>query len=292
MVAKQKRLPFPAQALYRADLPMELWHGDLCGPISPATPAGKEYFLLLVDDYSRHMWIVLLRSKDEALAAIRKVQAAAELEKNLKLKAVRTERGGELSSAEFVEYCEARGIKHFRTAPYTPQQNGVVERTNQTIVNMARSLLKSMEMPDKFWGEAVSTTVYLLNRAPTKSVKGITPYEARHGRKPFVHHLRTFGCIAHVKKTGPGQTKLADRSKQMVMIGYERGSKAYHLYDPETRKLWWLAMLCSRRTNHGIGARLDHHRLVTRSHWWCCIQNRGSKVQGSTRKRAHLKLLP
>jgi hypothetical protein len=94
-----------------------------------------------------------------------------------------------------------------------------------------------MGMPAKFWGEAVSTAVYLPNRAPTKSVKGMTPYEAWHGRKPSVHHLRTFGCTAHVKKTGPGQTKLADRSKQMVMIGYETGSKAYHLYDPETRKL-------------------------------------------------------
>jgi IS30 family transposase len=82
---------------------MELWHGDLCGPISPATPAGKEYFLLLVDDYSRHMWIMLLQSKDEALAVIRKVQVAAELEKNLKLKALRTDRGGEFNSAEFVE---------------------------------------------------------------------------------------------------------------------------------------------------------------------------------------------
>jgi hypothetical protein len=102
---------------------------------------------------------------------------------------------------------------------------------------MARSLLKSMGMPAKFWGEAVSTAVYLLNRAPTKSVKGMTPYETWHGRKPSVHHLRTFGSTTRVKKIGPGQTKLADRSKQMVMIGYETGSKAYRLYDPETRKL-------------------------------------------------------
>jgi hypothetical protein len=83
---------------------------------------------------------------------------------------------------------------------------------------MARSLLKSMGMPAKFRGEAVSTAVYLLNRAPTKSVKGQTPYEAWHGKKPSVQHLRTFGCTAHVKKLGPGQSKLADRSKQTVFF--------------------------------------------------------------------------
>jgi hypothetical protein len=112
-----------------------------------------------------------------------------------------------------------------------------VERRNQTVVGMARSLLKTMGMPGKFWREAVSTAVYLLNRSPTKSIKGMTPYEAWHGRKPSVHHLRTFGCVAHVKKVGPGLTMLLDRSSQMVFIGYDSRSKAYRFYNPESRKL-------------------------------------------------------
>jgi transposase InsO family protein len=127
MIAKQKRLPFPAQANYRAEQQLDLWHGDLCGPITPATHGGKHYFLLLVDDFSRYMWVTLLQSKDEAFDAIKKVHKAAELEKSLKLKALRTDRGGEFNSQEFAEYCEQHGIKHFLTAPYTPQQNGVVE---------------------------------------------------------------------------------------------------------------------------------------------------------------------
>jgi hypothetical protein len=116
-------------------------------------------------------------------------------------------------------------------------QNGVVEGMNQTVVGMARSLLKTMGMPGKFWGEAVSTAAYLLNCSPMKSVKGMTPYEAWHGRKPSVHHLCTFGCVAHVKKVGPGLTKLSDRSSQMVFTGYDSGSKAYRFYNPESRKL-------------------------------------------------------
>ena len=99
---------------------------------------------------------------------------------------------------------------------------------------MARSLLKSKNMSGSFWGEAVTTAVYLLNRAPTKAVIGKTPYEAIYGRKPNVSHLRTFGCVAHVKTAEPHLSKLADRSTKMVFIGYKSnfGTKAYHFYDP------------------------------------------------------------
>ena len=102
---------------------------------------------------------------------------------------------------------------------------------------MARSLLKSKNMLGSFWGEAVTTAVYLLNRAPTKAVIGKTPYEAIYGHKPSVSHLRTFGCVAHVKTAEPHLSKLADRSTKMVFIGYERGTKAYRVYDPHTKRL-------------------------------------------------------
>ena len=154
LVGKQRRGAFPREAKFRASKVLELVHGDLCGPITPATPSGKKYFLLIVDDYSRYMWLVLLRSKDEALEAFRKVKIAAEVESEEKLKALRTDRGGEFTSNEFKAYCEKHGIKRYLMAPYTPQQNRVVERRNQTIVAMARSMLKSKRLPGRFWGEA------------------------------------------------------------------------------------------------------------------------------------------
>ncbi|CAO2038735.1 unnamed protein product [Urochloa humidicola] len=92
-------------------------------------------------------------------------------------------------------------------------------------------------MPAAFWGEAVSTAVFILNRSPTKALKGATPFEAWHGRKPDVSFLRTFGCVAHVKVTKPGASKLDDRSTPMVFLGYEQGSKAYRLYDPRARRV-------------------------------------------------------
>jgi transposase InsO family protein len=218
LIGKQHRAPFPAVSTYRASAALELLHGDLCGPITPATHGGKKYFFLVVDDYSRYMWVILLRSKDEAFEAFKKLKAATEMEHKLKVRALRTDRGGEFTSNEFNDYCEKIGIKRFLTAPYMPQQNGVVESRNRTVVDMARSLLKSKNMPGSFWGEAVTTAVYLLNRAPTKAVIGKTPYEAIYGRKPNVSHLRTFECVAHVKTAEPHLSKLADRSTKMVFI--------------------------------------------------------------------------
>uniref|UniRef100_A0ACD5Z920 Uncharacterized protein n=1 Tax=Avena sativa TaxID=4498 RepID=A0ACD5Z920_AVESA len=237
MIAKHRRAPFPAQTEYRATDALELVHGDLCGPISPATFSGKKYFLLVVDDCSRYMWTVLIKSKDEALVALQKIKNSSEMQLNLKVKAIRTDRGGEFTSKEFGQFCDSAGIRHFLTAPYSPQQNGIVERRNQTVVSMARSLLKSKELPGKFWGEAVATAVFLLNRAPTKALSDKTPYEALYGKKPDVHYLKVFGCLGYVKKVGVPLPKLADRSSVMIFIGYEPDSKAYRMYDPKTQKL-------------------------------------------------------
>jgi len=154
-----------------------------------------------------------------------------------KLKALRTDRGGEFISNMFSIFCDESGIKHYTTTPYSPQQNGVVERRNQTVVEMARCMMKSMQVPSRFWGEAVNTAVYVLNRSSTKSLQNKTSFEAWHGKKPNVSHLKTFGCTAHVKIAGPGLKKLADRSKKMVLLGYEPGTKGYRLLDPETNRL-------------------------------------------------------
>ena len=97
-VGKQHRRPFPAQSTYRASDALELLHGDLCGPITPATHGGKKYFFLVVDDYSRYMWVVLLRSKDDAFEAFKKQKAATEMEHKLKVRALRTDHGGEFTS--------------------------------------------------------------------------------------------------------------------------------------------------------------------------------------------------
>uniref|UniRef100_A0ACD5Z1Q6 Uncharacterized protein n=1 Tax=Avena sativa TaxID=4498 RepID=A0ACD5Z1Q6_AVESA len=236
VMTKHRRTPFPQRASFRAKERLELVHGDLCGLVTPATPGGRRYFLLLVDDLSRYMWVMVLGSKGEAADAIRRVQANAEAECGRKLRVLRTDNGGEFTAAEFASYCADEGIQRHHSAPYSPQQNGVVERRNQTVVGMARSLLKQRGMPAVFWGEAVVTAVYILNRSPIKALDGRTPYEAWHGRKPAVSHLRVFGCLAFAKELGH-IGKLDDRSIPGVFIGYAEGSKAYRILDPKTQRV-------------------------------------------------------
>jgi hypothetical protein len=236
LAGNQRRLPFPKTAKFSAADVLELIHGDLCGPITPPTHGGRRYFLL-VDDSNRYMWLRLISTKDEVAAAIKQFQARAEAESGKKLRVLRTDRDGEFTSVEFTTYCADQGVVRHLTAPYSLQQNGVVERRNQTIVGMARSMLKAKRMPTAFWGEAVSTAVFILNRSPTKALKDKTPYEAWYGRQPDVSFLRTFGCIGHVKNTKPFIGKLEDRSSRMVLLGYKEGSKACKLFDPCARRV-------------------------------------------------------
>jgi hypothetical protein len=183
------------------------------------------------------MWLELLKTKDEAFVMFKKIKVAAELESGCQLKAFRTDCGGEFNSGIFVTFCRENGIKHNTTTPYSPQQNGVVEHRNQSVVEKVRCLLKSMNIPRKFWGEAVQIDVYLLNRAPTKSLDDKTPFEAWFGRRPGVKHLRVFGCIAYAKKLRPSLTKLADRAIPGIFLGYEIGAKGYKIYDPTKDRL-------------------------------------------------------
>ena len=152
---KQSRASFLSSS-YRALSVLESIHIDICGPISPQTVGGKRYFFLIVDDYSRCMWVALLKEKSEALEQFKIFNSMAEAEKGVKIKC---DRGGEFTYDEFKELCDKSGIKKQLTPPYTPQQNGVVERRNKTIMGLVRSMLKEKELSLELWGEAVSTCV-------------------------------------------------------------------------------------------------------------------------------------
>ncbi|KAL8110521.1 hypothetical protein AgCh_026299 [Apium graveolens] len=138
-MSKQVRKSFPSQSKFCAKQVLELVHGDLCGPISPATTGGNRYFLLLVDDFSRIMWSYTLKSKDEALNAFKKFKAHVENGTDKRVKTLRTDRVVKFCSQDFTTLCEESGIERHYKAPYSPQQNGVMERRNRTVVAMARS---------------------------------------------------------------------------------------------------------------------------------------------------------
>ncbi|GJR47282.1 zinc finger, CCHC-type containing protein [Tanacetum coccineum] len=158
------------------------------------------------------------------------------MEMRMKMRMLRTDRGGEFTSNEFTKYCKENGIARQLTAPYSPQQNGVVERRNRTVLSTTRSMMKAMKLPLTFWAEAVRHAIYILNRVPTRALENKTPYEALYNRKPNLENLRIFGCTAYAKITIPHLKKLDDRSIPLVYLGVEEGSKACRLYDPIAKK--------------------------------------------------------
>ncbi|KAC9884512.1 hypothetical protein E3N88_45140 [Mikania micrantha] len=205
LVGKQSRKSFPSETSWRAKVPLELVHADLCGPINPPTLRGNSYFLLIVDDCCRFMWVYLLKTKSGAFEAFRRFKVQVEKESSYVLKALRTDRGGEFNSNQFRDFCLRNGRHRQLTAPYSPQQNGVVERRNRTVMEMTWSMLKAMKMPDYLWGDAVRHSVYLLNRITTKALKDMTPYQGWKGR--------------------------------MVYLGVEEGSKAHRFLNPKDKKI-------------------------------------------------------
>eukprot|EP01018_Ginkgo_biloba_P027384 Gb_35302 [translate_table: standard] len=153
------------------------------------------------------------------------------------IKILRTNRGGEYISEEFLRFCKDNGIKKQFTTRYTPQQNGIAKRKNRTIQEMARSMIKAKGLSNEYWAEAVGTAIYLLNRSPTKSVRDKSPQEAWSNEKPNVEHLRVFGCVAYAHVPKQKRTKWDDRGEKCIFIGYSDQSKAYKLYNPITKEM-------------------------------------------------------
>jgi transposase InsO family protein len=197
---------------------------------------GRQAVLLPVGRRRELLYVAhVVGNEDEALAAFTAFQARAEADAGRKIGTLRTDRGGEFMARSFADHYTKQGMQRHLTAPYTPEQNEVVERKNQSVKGMTHSMMKAMSMPSWFWGEAVLTAVFILNRSPTQSVEGRTPYEVWHGKKPSIDYFHTFGCVAHVKQGNKRLSKLEDRSTMMVFIGYEPGSKAWRFYNPVTR---------------------------------------------------------
>nr|KYP55958.1 Retrovirus-related Pol polyprotein from transposon TNT 1-94 [Cajanus cajan] len=177
VIGKQARTSFPRSSEYRAKEQLGLIHTDLCGPITPESFSGKKYFVSFIDDFSRKTWVYFLKEKLEVFETFKKFKVMVGKETSKVIKAVRSDRRGEFTSVEFNKYCEEHGIKRFLTAPYFPQQNGVAERKNRTILDMVRSMLKGKNMPKKFWAEVMQCAVYVQNRCPHAKLGEKTPQE-------------------------------------------------------------------------------------------------------------------
>jgi hypothetical protein len=199
--------------------------------------AGSRYILVFTDDLSCKSWTYFLHSKDETFDRFRIFKEKIESETENKIKVLRTDRGGQYLLHEFKQYCNKNGISRELTQAATPQQNGVAERWNRTIIERARSMSIDSNLPNFLWTKAVWTATYLINRSPTRANFGVTPEERYSSRKPDVSHLRIFGCIvySHIPKTE--RKKMNSKTRRCLFLGYDEESKVYRLYDKTNRKI-------------------------------------------------------
>lgn len=233
---KNMRKPFPSINTKRDTVPLELIHSDVCGKLNPKSLGGAEYFVSFIDDSSRYCWIYMLKCKSEVFKVFKEFKTLVENQYNAKIKRFRSDNGGEFCSNEFENFFRENGIKHEKTVPKSPQQNGISERLNRTLIEKVRTMLSDAALPKSFWAEALNTAAYVHNRSPTASLNKVTPYEALIGRKPSVSHFRTFGsiCYSHVPKDERG--KLDSKSRKCLFVGYGQFSKGYRVYDIENKK--------------------------------------------------------
>ena len=201
---------------------------------------GKKYFITFIDDYSRYMYVYLLHNKYEALDAFKVFKAEVENQCRKQIQIVRSNRGGEYygryiengqALSPFAKFLQEHGIVAQHTMPGSPDQNGVVERRNQTLVDKVRSMLSNSNLPKFLWTDALKTIVYILNRVPTNAVPK-TPFEIRTNWKSSLRHMHVWGCPSEVRIYNPHEKKYDPRTLSGFFIGYAEMSKGYRFYCP------------------------------------------------------------
>ena len=221
VLGKQHRLKFAASE-HRASQPLELVHMDVCGPMPVRSLGGKLYFATFLDDYSRVSVVVPVIRKADVAATVRQVVQLLETQSGQKLKAVRTDNGGEYLSSALQTYLAEKGVEHQLTVPYTPQQNGAAERLNRVLLDRVRAMLSDAQLEPDLWAEAVVVASFLRNRSPVAGeVK--TPLELFYGKAPDVSGMRVFGSRAFCYVRKQQRNKLQPVADEGIFVGYEPG---------------------------------------------------------------------
>jgi transposase InsO family protein len=233
--AKATRQPFPNESKTRSSAYGDLVHTDLWGPAQTETINRCLYYITFTDDFSREMRITFLKRKSDTLTAFKEYKAYVSRQYNVHLHKVRSDQGGEYLSKEFDEYLKGKGIKRQLTVHDSPQQNGVAERLNQMLVEHARAMLLTKDLPKFVWAEAINYTTWLKNHLPSRAIPGYTSYELLHKAKPSLVNAREFGARLYVHSPDGG--KLEARAEEGQFVGIDEESKAYRVYWPKKRRV-------------------------------------------------------
>ncbi|KAK3029811.1 hypothetical protein RJ639_038253 [Escallonia herrerae] len=192
---------------------------------------------ILSDDVSRKTWIYAIRQKSDVYHTFKKWKVLVENETGNKVKCLKSDNGGEYHDEGFQEYCSNNGIRLIRTVKRTPQENGLAERMNRTIMERARCTRIHADLPLQFWAAAVDTAVYLINKSLASALNGGIPEEEWSGKPVNYSFLRVFGCIAYAHIDKEERKKLDSKSQKCVFIRYGGDEYSYRLWDYEHNKI-------------------------------------------------------
>lgn len=215
---------------------LRIVYSDIVGPMRCESKSGAKYFITFIDDSTRWCEVYFLKTKNKALEAFKLYKNYVEKFTGSKIKYFQSDNGGEYVNVEFDEFLRKEGIQRRLTVPRTPQQNGVAEKMNRTLVEMARCMLLNSDLCIGFWAEAIDTACYVRNRCPTSALDGDIPYEKWCQKQVNVYYLRRFGERVYVLDKNPNIGKFDARGIAGVFVGYSKTTKGFRVWIPEKRK--------------------------------------------------------
>ncbi|GKC65491.1 putative ribonuclease H-like domain-containing protein, partial [Tanacetum coccineum] len=232
---KQHRASVKSKTKNLISLPLHLLHMDLFDPTFVKSLMKKMYCLVVTDDYSRFTWVFFLATNNETSGILKSFITRIENLVDHKVKVIRCDNGTEFKNKEMNEFCEKKGILRHYSVARTPQQNGVAERRNRTLIEAVRTMLANSKLPTSFWAKAVNTACYVQNRVLVVKPHNKTPYELFHGRTPTLSFMRPFGCPVTILNTIDHLGKFDGKADEGFFVGYSLNSKAFRVFNSRTR---------------------------------------------------------
>ncbi|GJR69233.1 putative ribonuclease H-like domain-containing protein [Tanacetum coccineum] len=232
---KQHKASCKTKLVNSISKPLHMLHMDLYGPIIVKSLMKKSYCLVVTDDFSRFSWVFFLATKNKTSEILKTFITEIENQLDHKVKVIRCDNGTEFKNSVMNQFCEMKRIKREFSVARTPQQNGIAERRNRTLIKAARTMLGNSKFPTTFWAEAINTACYVLNIVLIIKPHNKTPYELIHGRPPLIDFMKPFGCPVTILNTRDHLGKFEGKANEGFFVGYSIVSKAMRVFNKRTR---------------------------------------------------------